>query len=67
MASGAFVPSVRAAGLERAARLAGEAFGHEESAPLARLDLAAFHPARWLARLTAGLAAVAGLLAPGAR
>jgi hypothetical protein len=62
VASGAFVPSVRVAGLERAARLAGESFGHEETGPAAPLDLAAFHPSRWLAWLAAGLAAVAGLL-----
>jgi hypothetical protein len=50
------------AGLERAARLAGEAFGHEEPAPLNRLGLAATAPSRWLVWLSAGLAAIVGLL-----
>lgn len=50
------------AGLERAARLAGEAFGHEEPASLNRLDLAAIAPSRWLVWLLAGVAALFGLL-----
>ena len=60
-------PSVRVAGLERSARLAGEAFGHEEPAPLSRLNAAALQPSRWLLWLAAGLAATAGLLVLGAR
>ena len=67
VASGALVPSGRVAGLERAARLAGEAFGHEEAAPLSRLGQPADHPSRWLVWLFAGLAAIAGLLVLGTR
>jgi hypothetical protein len=48
------------AGLERAARLAGEAFGHEEPAPLNRLDLAETAVSRWLIWLSNGLAARVG-------
>lgn len=62
VAYGAFVPNVRVAGLERAARLAGEAFGHEEPAPLSPLNRAAFQPSRWLLWLAAGLASLVGLL-----
>ena len=62
VAYGAFVPSVRVARLERAARLAGEAFGHEEPAPLSRLNRAALQPSRWLLWLVAGLASAIGLL-----
>lgn len=60
VASGALVPRGRVAGLERAARLAGEAFGHEEPAPLNRLSLAATAPSRWLIWLSAGFAALFG-------
>jgi hypothetical protein len=47
------------AGLQRAARLAGESFGHEDLAPLPRLRFFARQP--WLWWLAAALAAVAGL------
>jgi hypothetical protein len=53
---------VRAATLERTARLAGEAFGHEELAPTPRLDASLLQPSRWLMWLLAGVAAAAGLL-----
>ncbi|WP_156410450.1 hypothetical protein [Bosea sp. Root381] len=56
------VPRVRAASLERTARLAGEAFGHEELAPRQRLDASLLQPSRWLLWLLAGLTAAAGLL-----
>ncbi len=64
MASGALVARGSVAGLERAARLAGEAFGHEEPAPL---SLAATGPSRWNAWLSAGLAAISGRLTLGIR
>jgi hypothetical protein len=41
--------TVGIAGLERAARLAGEAFGHEDAASLERPG---FDPSRWLATVT---------------
>ena len=44
VASGALVPRGRAAGLERAARLAGEAFGHEDATVLPRWRWAVFQP-----------------------
>lgn len=67
VASGALVARGRVVGLERAARLAGEAFGHEEPAPLTRLHLAALHPSRWLVWLAAGFAAIVGLVALSTR
>lgn len=51
------------AGLERAARCAGEAFGHEE---LASCGDAAFQSG-WRARLSAGFSVMFGLLVPGTR
>ncbi len=51
------------AGLERAARCAGEAFGHDE---IAGSGDAGF-PAGWRARLTAGFAAMLGCLVVGPR
>jgi hypothetical protein len=54
---------VTMAGLERAARCAGEAFGHDE---VAGYGDAAF-PSGWRARLTAGFSAMLGRLVPGAR
>ncbi len=62
VAYGALVPSVRVAGLERAARLAGEAFGHEEAAPLSRRHGMTVVPS-WIAWLLAALVAVIGLAA----
>ena len=58
VASSAFVPSMRLAGLERASRFAGEAFGHEEAAPIPpRRDRALFPSwALWL--LAAGVAVI---------
>lgn len=44
VASGALVPNGRTAGLERAARLAGEAFGHEEATVLPRWRWEVFQP-----------------------
>ena len=62
VAYGAFVPSVRVAGLERAARLAGEAFGHEELAPVARRrDMAVLQS--WAVWLLAAVVAIVGLAA----
>ncbi|MDP3254405.1 MAG: hypothetical protein Q8S58_13670 [Bosea sp. (in: a-proteobacteria)] len=54
---------VTIAGLERAARCAGEAFGHEE---LAGYGDAAFQSG-WRARLSAGFSAMLGRLVPGTR
>jgi hypothetical protein len=51
------------AGLERAARCTGEAFGHDE---VAGYGDAAFQSG-WRARLTAGFSAMLGRLVPGAR
>lgn len=62
VASGALVPNGRVARLERTARLAGEAFGHEEAIPLSRLGLAAAASSRWFVWLSAGLVALFGLL-----
>lgn len=56
------VPTVKVASLERTARLAGEAFGHEELAPGRSFDASLLQPSRWLMWLLAGLAAAAGLL-----
>jgi hypothetical protein len=47
------------AGLERAARLAGEAFGHEEHAPLPRFRPAAFRGS--LSWCAIAFAAIVGL------
>jgi hypothetical protein len=52
---------VRLAGLQRAQRFAGEAFGHEEHAPLQRLRPADVLPSRWRWWLAAAFAAMAGL------
>ena len=62
VASSAFVPSMRVAGLERASRFAGEAFGYEEAAPLLhRRDRALFpNGVLWL---LAAVVAVIGLAA----
>lgn len=51
------------AGLELAARCAGEAFGHDE---VAGYGDAAF-PSGWRARLSAGFSAMLGRLVPGPR
>jgi predicted cobalt transporter CbtA len=51
------------AGLERAARLAGESFGHEDLAPLQGMPFAGIQSSRWLWWLAAALAAAAGLAA----
>ncbi len=61
VASRQSVPVAGIAGLQRAARLAGESFGHEDviGTPLAAPDL---HAARWLWWLAA-IAASAGLAA----
>jgi hypothetical protein len=67
VAYGVFAPRISVAGLERSARLAGEAFGHEEAAPLSRLNGAVLRPPRWLSSLAAALASAAGLLVPGSR
>ena len=61
MAYGAFVPSVRVAGLERAARLAGEAFGYEDASVLPRWRRAGLQPMR-LSILIGGFGLVAALL-----
>ena len=63
MASRQSVPGIRLAGLERAARLAGESFGHEDLAPLPGMPFAGFQSSRWLWWLAAALAATAGLAA----
>lgn len=55
------VPSIRMAGLQRAARLAGESFGHEDLPSLPRLRHAMFQPSLWW--LIATLAAISGLAA----
>ena len=55
------VPSIRIAGLQRAARLAGESFGHEDLPSLPRLRRAALQPSLWW--LVAALAAISGLAA----
>lgn len=62
VAYGAFVPNVRVAGLERAARLAGEAFGHEEPAPMSSRRGTVFLPS-WTIWLAAALIAGIGLAA----
>jgi hypothetical protein len=54
---------VTMAGLERAARCAGEVFGHDE---VAGYGDAAFQSG-WRARLTAGFSAMLGRLVPGGR
>ncbi len=59
VASGALIPRGRVAGLERAARLAGEAFGHEEHAPLPRFRPAAFRGS--LSWCAIAFAAIVGL------
>lgn len=62
VAYGVFVPSVRVAGLERASRFAGEAFGHEEAAPIPRRRDRALFP-NWALWLLAAVVAVIGLAA----
>ncbi|MDP3408153.1 hypothetical protein [Bosea sp. (in: a-proteobacteria)] len=57
----------RVAGLERTARLAGEAFGHEDAASLIGRGFAAPALARWRALMSAGLSSIMMSLAPGAR
>lgn len=56
------VPSIRVAGLERAARMAGEAFGHEDLGPLPRFPSQAPQTSH-LVWLLAALAAIAGFAA----
>jgi len=56
------VPSIRVAGLERAARMAGEAFGHEDLGPVPGLSSQAPQTSH-LVWLFAALAAVAGFAA----
>lgn len=60
MASGMVGPRFKLAGLERTARLAGEAFGHEEAASADFGGMAALYRRRWFA-------AMAGWLIPAAR
>lgn len=60
VASSVFVPSMKIAGLERASRFAGEAFGHEEAVPLPRRRDTTLLPHRAL-WLLAALVAVIGL------
>jgi len=61
----AYGTQVKLAGLERAARLAGEAFGHEEAGSLSGSGAASMFPSRWRLRLSAGLSAVMGSLLQG--
>lgn len=62
MASGAWVPSARSAGLERVARSAGEAFGYEDAAVLPSLRRPVSRSMRWAVFLC-GLALVAVIAA----
>ncbi len=52
------VPGIRVAGLERTARLAGEAFGHEELGRLDQLRLAQTSSTRWVWAVIALLSVV---------
>lgn len=56
------VPNIRVVGLERAARMAGEAFGHEDLGPLPGFASHAPHTSHFV-WLLAALAAVAGFAA----
>jgi hypothetical protein len=60
------LPGIRVAGLERTARLAGEAFGHEELGRLDAMNPAATSPGRWLWGIVA-LFSIAGLSLLGLR
>ncbi len=60
MALRSSVPGVRVAGLERTARLAGEAFGHEELGRLDRIHMASTPTGRWLWGIVV-LLSIAGL------
>lgn len=62
MTSRSPVPRVKLLGLERAARLAGEAFGHEDMAPLTGARFGEPSLSRWLWWLAAAIA-LAGLVA----
>lgn len=57
----------RVAGLERTARLAGEAFGHEDAVPLSVPGFGTLALSRFRARLSAGVSSMMMSLAPGAR
>ncbi|KPF67091.1 hypothetical protein IP69_13895 [Bosea sp. AAP35] len=51
VASGAWVPNLRSAGLERVARSAGEAFGHEDMPVLPRWRWTRLHTMRYPAMM----------------